>query len=201
VSSTKRAGWRPVAISLFVLSLGGLGLWLQISSVGSAPLHRPGGNRNLTAALDVRPATSFWVLGTHPEGVPAAISKEVRKRPPAAGLKWRLAQRLPAKLQDPFWVVPGKSALCLLTQDDTKVISVSCEKTASALERGLATVTIKGVPHPEKGGGRVIVGLAPNYARQAVIQTGKIRQTIVLRRHIFVVRDLVGLPPTHVAFR
>jgi len=201
VGNVAGANWRLIAGSLLVLVLAGAAFGLHSTSENARSLrHREAGRRETPPSAGARLEASFALLDSNPEGIPGKIFREVRKRPPAAGLKWGMAQRLPTGLRDPFWVVPGNSALCLMSLDENLVISASCTKTKEALKHGLTMVTIKGVPHPEEGGARLIVGLAPNYARKVEIRTGQTVQVRALRHHIFVVRDLVGLPPTRVTF-
>jgi hypothetical protein len=202
VRNVAGANWRLIAGSLLTLVLTGAAIGLHSTSENARLLrHREAGNPETAPSAGARLEASFALFGSNPEGIPEKIFREVRKRPPAAGLKWGMSQRLPTGLRDPFWVVPGNSALCLMTLDENLVISASCAKMSETLKHGLTIVTIKGVPHPEKGGARLIVGLAPNYAHKVEIETGKTRQVIALKHHIFIVRDLVGLPPTRVTFR
>jgi hypothetical protein len=203
VISTLRAGRRVLVGSLAVLFIGGLGFWLLANHhIGSGSSNLAARENKALRVPDPLQVANFELLHTNPEGVPAEITDLVRQHPPRFGLNWSLAQRLPVRLRAPFWVVPGKETLCLTTRDETRMIRLSCQPTRDAIKHGVATITIEGVSQPGKGiGVRHIVGLAPNGASRVVIQTGKSRQVVLVRNHVFVESDAASLPPTEMTVR
>lgn len=196
-----RANRRFITGSLAVLALVGAVFYAQVklnnkNSSSVLPSHKSSGVPDMTQT------EHFDLFHTDPESVPASITRLVRRNPPRFGLNWRLAQRLPIRLRDPYWIVPGERTLCLTTREETGEVRLSCQPTFEALKHGVATVSIQGVSRPGKGiGVRHIVGLAPNRARYIVIRTGERREVVAVRRHVFVVSDSASLPPTDMTVR
>jgi hypothetical protein len=181
------------------LVLGIVTLWLTACSDELEPVARNA--KAVVARPDAKQIAYFDLLSTPPEGLPARIAHVLRQHP-MHGLNWTLAQKLPGNMRQPFWIIPGKGTLCILTQDKSHAIGLSCRTTADAVLHGVAVVTLRSMsPRRNKSAGRLIVGLAPNQAQQVLVQTGRSQSSTPIRRHVFVVRDSIPRPPSDLTFR
>ena len=196
VSTGKR--WCVRAASFLLLFEATLGAW-GCSANGPESVARSKGVLAVTRA-DAEQIASFYLLSTQPEGLPVAIAQVLRQHP-MSGLNWDLAQKLPGHMRQPFWIVPGKDTLCILTQDKSRAINLSCRTTAEAVLHGVAAVTIRSMSSRRNDAGRSIVGLAPNNARWVLVRTGRTQSSAPIRQHVFVVVDSVPRPPSDLTFR
>jgi hypothetical protein len=143
--------------------------------------------------------SAFALLRKPAEGLPPATQRFFRK--PVFGGNWNLARRIPAKAEGTYWLVPGYGHLCLISQGVMGNISVSatCEKTAEATTHGIAAISMTppGAPHPA----RLIVGVAPDGTREALVHTRGVVATVPVRDGTFVLRDSTLAPSDFISLR
>jgi hypothetical protein len=151
--------------------------------------------------VEARELTSFALLRTPPEGLPGAVRRSLRGT--AHQMRWHLAQRLPTQLRSPFWLVPGPGVVCLV-QWERPVAASFCPTVQAALEHGVAGVFIRVPSAPWFGtpGRRLIVGVAPERARQIFVYTsGSVRAVPVRAEGVFMLSDSIAAPPDLLAVR
>lgn len=73
-------------------------------------------------------------------------------------------------------------------------VSTACAPTKVALAHGIAAASLReaGAVAPAR---RLIVGIAPNGVKEAVVHTGEAATTISVTRHLFVLADSMSEPP------
>lgn len=203
------AGRRLGAGLLGFSLLGALGLWWtsrDSTPEQSARLWRPSSEfhnsrspehrqRSLFVVrhLEGRQRASFAVFRTSPEPLPLPM------RRPIHGINWRLAQRLPIRDPARAWAVPGDKYICILSLQVRRghgAVGATCESTEAALAHGLATTLLS---DPESGvahrSARVIVGIAPDQAREVIAIAAGSTVRIPVVSGVFIRRDSVGSPP------
>ncbi len=217
-----QAGRRFGAGLLVLVCIGGIGLWqvlrsdappgkeIEVSTSSDESEMAPGtpvpgvssqtDQTSLPAVSRVEPRqlASFSVLRTPPEALPATIRNVFK---PGYGLNWKLAQRLPVSLRGNYWAVPGHGWLCLLSQ--TPLADLTCTTTAQAVAHGVVAANIREAPNTDKGvfgvsrarGRRLIVGIAPDGAREMRIESPGSTTTTPVVDGIFILRDRLTNPP------
>jgi hypothetical protein len=140
--------------------------------------------------------SNFALLRTRPEGLPLGVRRVLRA--PVFGLNWKLAQRIPSTLRGTYWLVPGNGYLCVIAQGSmgSPETGTTCAPTSQAVENGVADVTIaRAAPGSRVRPGRLIVGVAPNGARQVVFHTRGTVEAAPVVDDVFVLRDAIAAPP------
>jgi hypothetical protein len=156
----------------------------------------------VVAQVEHRQLANFALLRTPPEGLPAAIQRVLRA--PVFGSNWKLAQRIPVTLSGVYWLVPGNGYLCVISQGSmgNPGIGTTCAQTSQALRHGVAAITVaRAVPGSHVPPGRLIVGVAPDGARQVVVHTQGSVETVPVIDEVFVLRDSMVAPPDFFAPR
>jgi len=117
-----------------------------------------------------------------------------------AGMNLALARRIPLSLSGSYWLVPGAGYLCVVGQtSSTAGVGTVCARDALALAHGVAFTTFGA---GEAGGaGRLIVGVAPDGARDVLIHTGGAVVTASAQDGVFVERDQQTDPPDYLSLR
>jgi hypothetical protein len=146
-----------------------------------------------------RQLAAFALLRTPPEGLPAATQRILRR--PVFGIDWKLAQRIPAKSKGAYWLIPGDGHLCVISQGvmHGPGVGTTCATTSRAVAHGIAdiSITLPGAAHRV----RVIVGVAPDGASEALVHTRGAIAAAPVHGEVFVLRDSTLAPPDTIALR
>ncbi len=139
----------------------------------------------------------FSAFRTPPERLPLPVRRAMGE--PIYGLNWHLAQRLPIRVLARAWAVPGNGYICILSLQGSRrggAVGATCGSTEEALGHGLATTLLS-----ERGAGvfhrssRVIVGIAPDGAREVVAHGPGSVERIPVVNGAFMHRDEAAYPP------
>jgi hypothetical protein len=109
-------------------------------------------------------------------------------------MNWALAQRVPLSLRGSFWLVPGRHVLCLLHAITVHEASSACAPTKIALAHGIVAVSLREASAVAPAE-RLIVGVVPDEASEAVVHTRGIASRVAIARHLFVLKDSINEPP------
>jgi hypothetical protein len=177
-------------ISAAVLALA------TLSACGSAT---PGAASGPELARTVRSAPDlsgrYALLRTTPEAIPATTRRVLRL--PIAGLRWDLTQRVPAAVPGAYWLIPARRYICLVAHAPaTTTVGTVCATTAQATQYGIANTTVN-----QRTRTRLIVGVAPDGARMAIVHTHGDVARVPVRAGIFIVRDATLAPADRVTLR
>ncbi len=107
-----------------------------------------------------------------------------------------LAQRIPVVLPGSYWLVPGIGYLCIVSEvPGTPGIATVCGRTQQAIEQGFGTIsfTPKGRAHDGMPT-RLLVGIAPDDARTALVHTKGTVAAVPVVNDVFVLRDSIRAP-------
>jgi hypothetical protein len=194
--------WRIRASSLVVLLLA-----VAVASCGStAPgsVQRPRVPRPAPRVLDrLAPVQrdNFALLRTRPEGLPARTRRLVIGR--TAGIDPKLAHRIPVVVPGSYWLVPGIGQLCIVSEvPGIPGVGTICARTRQVVHEGLATISF--TPRESGGGGvptRLVVGVAPDDAREALVHTHGSVAVVPVFRGVFVLRDSMRAPSDFIELR
>lgn len=164
------------------------------------PPHTPSPyDISIIRRVQPRQLAAFPLLRAPSEALPIATQRILRKH--AFGINWKLARRIPAKVEGSYWLVPGNGYLCVISQGvmHGRGVGTTCAQTAEAVAQGIADISIAlpGTPHRA----RLIVGVAPTRAHEVLVRTqGKVSVAIV-HQGVFVLRDSILSPPDAMALR
>lgn len=147
---------------------------------------------NPVHSVDSAQRDHFALLRGVPEPLPPSVRRILRK--PTYGMNWDLAQRVPVGLQGSFWLIPGRGVLCLLHAETIHEASSACAPTKTALAHGIVGASLR-ERHSEVPAERLIVGVVPDGATEAVVHTGKVASKVAIAHHLFVLRDSMEEPP------
>jgi len=139
---------------------------------------------------------NFALLRTPPEGLPTAVQRALGN--PVFGSNWNLAQRIPTIASGAYWLLPGNGYMCVVSERSlgSNTINTTCARASQARQRGIAAVTVtREVPGSQSKAARLIVGLAPDGARQVVVHTRGIAETVRVHHEVFVLNDVIAAPP------
>jgi hypothetical protein len=144
--------------------------------------------------VEARQFNSFAVLRGDPTGLPTKIRQQLGR--PILGTNEWLAQRLSEDTPRRVWVVPGNGNLCLVDQPPSGGLGTACTTTANALRHGITSTFLVEAQQGGSRGGRTIVGLAPDPAREVRVHTpGFPPVTVPVRHNVFTLSDGVTEPP------
>lgn len=151
--------------------------------------------------LEHRQLANFALFRTRPEGLPADVRRTLWR--PVVGMNWELAQRMPIQAPGAYWLVPGTGYLCIVNQTPgTLAVGTVCAKTTQALDHGVATVAIpRRTTITPTGTSRLIVGVAPDRAREIYVHTRREVVSVPVVDGLFVRRDAVTAPPDFLSLR
>ncbi len=195
--------WRACASSLVTLLLVA-----GVASCGSAtPDHaepRPGSTHPAPRVLERLSRIqrhNFALLRTPPEGLPARVRRLVSGSP--AAMNPALAQRIPVTVPGSYWLVPGIGQLCVVSEVPwTPGIATICTRTQNAIKHGTGTITF--IPAKQAPAGmprRLLVGIAPDGARTALIRTKSSVAAVPVVNGVFVLRDSLRGPSDSIELR
>lgn len=189
--ATRTVSWRNCASSLLIL--------LVVTAVASCGSARPNGAEPRSPAARPAPRMlerlssvqrhEFALLRTRPEGLPANFGR----LPTAteAGINPALAQRIPVMVPGRYWLAPGIGSLCILSEvPGTPGIVTVCGRTRQVVEQGLGTISF--APPERTPAGlptRLLVGIAPDDARTALVHTNGSVAAAPVVGGVFVLRD------------
>jgi hypothetical protein len=114
------------------------------------------------------------------------------------GMNWKLAQRIPVTLPGAYWLVPARRSLCIVDQGSlgNPAVGTACTRTSDAITHGVASITVsRADPVARTTASRLIVGVAPDGAREVQVHTGRAVATASISGAVFVLRDAVIAPP------
>lgn len=140
----------------------------------------------------------FTLLRGKPEPLPLYVRRILRR--PSFGVNWDLAHRLPLSLRRSFWLVPGRGHLCLVHTETIHEVADACATTGVALKHGIVAVSLRD-PGAVRPAQRLIVGVAPDGASEAVVHTGRVASNVAITRHLVVLRDSLSQPPDVVSLK
>jgi hypothetical protein len=143
----------------------------------------------------------FALLRTRPEGLPARLRDLVRTRD--AAFNPALAQRIPALLPGGYWLVPDAGQICVVSEvPGTPGAGTVCGGTRQAIREGIATISFTRAERAPAGAPtRLVVGMAPDGAREALVHTHGSVTAVPIVRGVFVLRDSVPAPSDFVGLR
>jgi len=131
----------------------------------------------------------FVLLRTRPEGLPTGIGR----LPTAteAGINSALAQRIPVIVSGRYWLVPGIGSLCIVSEvPGTPGTVTVCARTRQVVEQGFGTISFAPADRTPAGmPTRLLVGIAPDDARRALVHTGGSVAAVPVVGGVFVLRD------------
>ncbi|HXE45940.1 MAG TPA: hypothetical protein VN635_12180 [Conexibacter sp.] len=132
---------------------------------------------------------SFALLRTRPEGLPAGFGPLPTAT--AAGINPALAQRIPVMVAGRYWLAPGIGSLCILSEvPGTPGVMTVCGRTRQVAEQGLGTISFAPAERTPAGAPtRLLVGIAPDDARTALVHTDGSVAAVPVVGGVFVLRD------------
>src|SRR4051794_12574059 len=137
---------------------------------------------------------NFALLRTRPEGLPARARRLATA--PEAAINPALAQRIPVVVPGSYWLVPGIGDLCVVFEvPRTPGIGTICARTHQAIKQGFVTITF--TPPEQAAAGmptRLLVGIAPDDARSALVHTNRSVAAVPVVNGVFVLRDSMRGP-------
>lgn len=187
----RTVSWRSCASSLPILLVG-----VALASCGAAAPHgAEPRSRVMEHAPRMLDETSslqrhdFVLLRTRPEGLPANIG-----RLPTAteeGINPALAQRIPVMVPGRYWLAPGIGSLCILSEvPGTPGVVTVCARTAEVVSHGLGSISFAPAERTPAGAPtRLLVGIAPDDARTALVRTDGSVAAVPVVGGVFVLRD------------
>lgn len=138
---------------------------------------------------------NFALLRSSPDRIPPLVRRTLSGRIP--GMAWDLAHRVPVHATGAYWLVPGTKKLCMVaTTPKSPAISFACTSASQALRHGIMNTSLDRI-----SGRRTMVGVTPDGARSALIQSGALTTSVRVRHGRFMHRDFVALPPDQVTLR
>jgi hypothetical protein len=116
-------------------------------------------------------------------------------------MNWKLAQRIPVKSEGIYWLVPGNGHVCVISQGvmHGPGVGTTCATTAQVIAHGIAdiSITLPGAAHRF----RLIVGVAPDGAREALVHTRGTIAVAPVHDEVFLLHDLTLAPPDLISLR
>lgn len=205
MTASTTVSWRTRASSLvaLLLAVGGVASCGAATST-VATVSRTAGERPTPRTVE-RPTRlqreHFALLRTRPEGLPTHLRGLVRTRDTA--FNPALAQRIPVLLPGGYWLVPDGAEMCVVSEvPGTTGAGTVCGSTREALKEGVATISFTPAERTSAGAPtRLVVGVAPDDAREALVHTKGSVGTVPVVRGVFVLRDSARTPSDFVELR
>jgi len=200
---TTTVSWRACASSLVTLLLAA-GLVSCGSATPDDAKPRPAGTQPAPRVFE-RPSRTqrhnFALLRTRPEGLPARVRRFGTV--PEVAINPALAQQIPVNVPGNYWLVPGIGYLCIVSDvPETPGIAIICARTQQALKQGFGSISLKSAERAPAGmPTRLLVGIAPDDARTALVHTKGSVATAPVVNGVFVLRDSVRAPSDFIELR
>lgn len=197
--------WRTRASSLVALLLAAAGVASCGAGTSTDATTSHTASTPPAAHMVERPTRlqreNFALLRTRPEGLPVHLRDLVRTRD--AAFNPALAQRIPVLLPGSWWLVPDGSQLCLVSEvPGTTGAGTVCGSTREALKEGIATISFAPAERtPAVAPTRLVVGVAPDDAREALVHTHGSVAAVPVVGGVFVLRDSARAPSDFVELR
>jgi hypothetical protein len=156
-------------------------LWRQVGGV-----HEPRATAALPYQLPWQQLGSFAVLRTSgPETPRPALKLEMERtvEPINFGLVYRYAQLVHTATGADAWVIPGHGYMCVLGGHP---IAAGCDTTSETIRHGMSVVAIS--PSHSSPQRYLLLGLAPDRAREAIIEAGDSRYRVPIVNNVYAVR-------------
>jgi hypothetical protein len=113
-----------------------------------------------------------------------------------------LAQRIPVTVPGSYWLVPGIGQLCVVSEVPwIPGIGTICTRTQNALKHGTGTITFIPAKTPAGMPTRLLVGIAPDGARTALVHTKSSVAAVPVFNGVFVLRDSLLGPADSIELR
>lgn len=194
--TTATVSWRACASSLVVLVWG-----IGLTSCGSATPDKTESRLSSTQPaprvlkrLSRVQRRKFALLRTRPEKLPArarrlGIVTEAAMNP-------ALGQRIPVSLPGSYWLVPGIGYLCIVSEvPGIPGVATVCARTEQVIKQGFGTISFTPIGQAPAGMPmRLLVGIAPDDARTALVHTKGTVAAVPVVNGVFVLRDSVRAP-------
>ncbi|MGN6188027.1 MAG: hypothetical protein ACTHOE_03930 [Conexibacter sp.] len=143
----------------------------------------------------------FALLRTRPEGLPSNLGRLPNAED--AGINPAMAQRIPVLVPGRYWLAPGIGSLCIVSEvPGTPGIVTVCGRVRQVVEQGLGTISF--APRERTPAGsptRLLVGVAPDDARTALVHTDGSVAAVPVVSGVFVLRDSRGGPSESIELR
>ena len=141
------AGRRTVALLLAIAATAVVLSWqVGFASHGRGERRAAPGRFTARGAQPVR--RSFAIFRTRPEAVPASLRGAAGEVP---GLRWKLAQELPAGMLPKTWAVPGDGFICIFHLGRLKSVAGMCGTDKQDRKEGLTLIVLRGHGRDEGG--------------------------------------------------
>ncbi|MBS1870376.1 MAG: hypothetical protein JSS99_12010 [Actinobacteria bacterium] len=183
--------WRNCASSLLIL--------LAAAAPASCGSAAPGGAEPRARTVEHAPRMlerlshtqrrEFALLRTRPEGLPKGLGHLPNAED--AAINRAMAQRIPVMVPGSYWLAPGIGSLCILSEvPGTPGIVTVCASTREVLQHGLGTISFPSAGPTHAGPPtRLLVGIAPDGARAALVHTDGSVAAVPVVGGVFVLRD------------
>jgi hypothetical protein len=187
----RTVSWRNCASSLLIL--------LAAAAPASCGSATPDGAEHRARTAERAPRMlerlshaqrrEFGLLRTRPEGLPRSFGRLPNAED--AGIDPAMAQRIPAMVPGRYWLAPGIGSLCILSEaPGTPGIVTVCGRIRQVVEHGLATISFAPRERTPPGAPtRLLVGIAPDDARTALVHTDGSVAAVPVVSGVFVLRD------------
>jgi hypothetical protein len=144
---------------------------------------------------------NFALLRTQPEGLPARFRRLASI--PKVVINPALAQRIPVTALGNHWLVPGVGHLCIVSDvPKTPGALIICARTQQAITQGFGSISFPPAKQAPAGMPmRLLVGIAPDDARTALVHTKGSVATVPVVNGVFVLRDSVLAPSDFIELR
>lgn len=208
--AARRARAGLLAVAMLAVALGGCGgssdaspSTTKSAPPTSAPHPNPTTEDPYAARVISHPQprqlAAFALLHTRPEGLPIATQRILRR--PIFGINFKLAQRIPFKSAGTYWLIPGNGHLCVVSQGvmHGPGVGTTCATTSRAIAHSIGdiAITLPGRAHRY----RLIVGVAPDGAHEALVHTGDAIAGAPIHDEVYVLRDSTLAPPDVISLR
>ena len=144
---------------------------------------------------------SFALLRTRPERLPARVRGRIT--PTDAAMNPALAQRIPVTAPGSHWLVPGIGHLCVVSDVpwNPGIVAI-CTRTQQVIKHGTGTITFMPTRFAPTGmPTRLLVGIAPDDARTALVHTKGSVAAVPVVNGVFVLRDSLRGPSDSIELR
>ncbi len=201
--SISRVGWctgvSPLVTLLLILTLSSCGSATPDHAASPSTSTQP--PPHVLERLSSIQRHNFALLRTAPEGLPASVRSRIA--PTDAAMNPALAQRIPVTVPGSYWLIPGIGYLCVVSEVPWTVgIAAICARTQTVIRHGTGTITfVPAGQAPARTPTRLLIGVAPDDARTALVRTGRSVASVPVVDGVFVLRDSMRRPSDSIELR